>query len=74
MEMAVAVLEWCGDPRITVFVLARTIAAAATSVEVGMTSAPLVSTITFNHPFFFAIREMKSGLIVFAGTVNDPTK
>ena len=51
-----------------------TTAAAATSVEVGMTSAPLVSTITFNHPFFFAIREMKSGLIVFAGTVNDPTK
>jgi serpin B len=49
-------------------------AAAAASVEVGITSAPLVSTITFNHPFFFAIREMKSGLIVFAGTVNDPTK
>ncbi|MEP6610539.1 MAG: serpin family protein [Mucilaginibacter sp.] len=51
-----------------------TTAAAATSVEVGMTSAPLVPTITFNHPFFFAIREMKSGLIVFAGMVNDPTK
>lgn len=51
-----------------------TTAAAVTSVEIGVTSAPQVQTITFNHPFFFAIREMKSGLIVFAGTVNDPTK
>ena len=51
-----------------------TTAAAATSVEVGITAAPLAPMVTFNHPFFFAIREMKSGLIVFVGTVNNPTK
>jgi serpin B len=50
-----------------------TTAAAATSVEVGTAAAPLHEVI-INRPFFFAIREMKSGLIVFAGTVYDPTK
>jgi serine protease inhibitor len=25
-----------------------------------------------NRPFMFAIREMSSGLIIFAGTVNNP--
>jgi len=47
-------------------------AAAATSVGVGMTSAP--QQIPVNRPFVFVIREMKTGLILFAGTVNDPTK
>ncbi|HVW95448.1 MAG TPA: serpin family protein [Mucilaginibacter sp.] len=51
-----------------------TTAAAATSVEIGATAAPLPQVIRFDRPFFFAIREMKSGLIVFAGVVNDPTK
>ncbi|MDO3640596.1 serpin family protein [Mucilaginibacter sp. L3T2-6] len=50
-----------------------TTAAAATSVEVGITAAPL-NQVIINRPFFFAIREMKSGLIIFTGTVYDPTK
>lgn len=50
-----------------------TTAAAATSVEIDITAAPL-NRVIVNRPFFFAIREMKSGLIVFAGTVYDPTK
>jgi len=48
-----------------------TTAAAATSVEIGITAAP-VHKVIVNRPFFFVIREMKSGLIVFAGTVYDP--
>lgn len=51
-----------------------TTAAAATSVEISLTSSLLNPTLTVDHPFFFAIREIKSGLIVFAGTVSDPTK
>jgi serpin B len=48
-------------------------AAAATTVTIGLTAAP-VQMITINHPFVFAIREMKSGLILFAGSVNNPTQ
>lgn len=50
-----------------------TTAAAATSVTVGI-SAIQIHEVIINRPFFFVIREMKSGLIVFAGTVHDPTK
>jgi serine protease inhibitor len=50
-----------------------TTAAAVTSVGVGNT-APAPNYIRFDHPFIFAIREMKSGLVLFAGVVNDPTK
>lgn len=50
-----------------------TTAAAATSVTVGITAIQIHEVI-INRPFFFVIREMKSGLIVFAGTVHDPTK
>ena len=46
-------------------------AAAATSVGVTATSAPLVSY-NIDHPFIFIIREMDTGLILFAGTVNNP--
>jgi len=48
-----------------------TTAAAATSVGI----VALVATASppvINHPFIFAIREMSSGLILFAGTVNNP--
>jgi serpin B len=47
-------------------------AAAATSVSVGFTAAP-TKNIIIDKPFIFAIREMKTGLILFAGIVNDPT-
>ena len=43
-------------------------AAAATSVGVGVTSAPL--TLSVDRPFLFAIRERLSGTIFFLGQVN----
>ncbi|MBS1530989.1 MAG: serpin family protein [Bacteroidetes bacterium] len=52
---------------------AGTTAAAATSVTIGLTAAP-VFDVTVNHPFIFMIREMKSGLVLFTGIVNDPTQ
>ncbi len=45
-------------------------AAAATSVTVGVTSAP--PGITLDRPYVLAIRERLSGTILFAGTVRDP--
>jgi serpin B len=46
-----------------------TTAAAVTSVGI----TPTISLgYTISHPFMFVIREMSSGLIVFAGTVNNP--
>lgn len=45
-------------------------AAAVTSIGVSSTSLPV--TITIDHPFIFAIREMKTGLILFTGIVNNP--
>jgi len=48
-------------------------AAAVTVVGVGTSAAPAFQ-ITLDHPFIFAIREMKTGLIVFAGTVNSPAQ
>jgi serine protease inhibitor len=45
-------------------------AAAVTSVGGVATAAP--PTHVFNKPFIFAIREMKTGLVLFAGVVNDP--
>ncbi len=50
-----------------------TTAAAVTSVTIG-TSVALNNQIIINHPFIFVIREMKTGLIVFTGIVNDPTQ
>jgi len=46
-------------------------AAAVTSVEVGVTSAPPM--LTADRPFLFAIRERLSGTILFVGLVHDPT-
>ena len=48
-----------------------TTAAAVTSVEVGVTSAPPM--LTADRPFLFAIRERLSGTILFVGMVHDPT-
>lgn len=45
-------------------------AAAATSVGVGVTSAPV--PVTIDRPFLFAIREQLSGTILFLGAILDP--
>ena len=45
-------------------------AAAATSVGIGVTSAPL--PLTIDRPFLFAIRERLSGTVLFLGAVQDP--
>ena len=47
-------------------------AAAVTVVVVGLTAIENPPVITIDHPFLFVIREMKSGLILFEGTVNNP--
>ncbi len=46
-------------------------AAAVTSVEMGVTSAP--PTFRANRPFLFAIRERLSGALLFTGVVRDPS-
>ncbi len=45
-------------------------AAAATSVEVVVTSAPQVYQVRVDRPFVFAIRERLSGAVMFLGVMN----
>lgn len=47
-------------------------AAAVTSVEVGVTSAPLIISMRVDHPFVFVIRENHSGTILFIGKIVEP--
>lgn len=47
-------------------------AAAVTSVEVLVTSLPVVPVFKLDRPFLFAIRENSTGLLVFLGQINDP--
>lgn len=49
-----------------------TTAAAATSVSIGPTLVAL-NPPAIDNPFFFVIRDMNSGIILFAGEVNNPT-
>jgi serine protease inhibitor len=48
-------------------------AAAATSVEAGITSAPQTVNLRFDRPYFYVIREVESGAILFMGTMTDPS-
>ena len=47
-------------------------AAAVTSVEVGVTSAPEYIPVQVDRPFAFAIREQHSGTILFIGKIASP--
>lgn len=47
-------------------------AAAATSVEISLTSMPQTVTLTFDRPFLLAIREKFSGAILFLGAIGAP--
>lgn len=48
-------------------------AAAATVVEITLTSMPMTYTVTLNRPFLYFIRETSTGTILFMGKVADPT-
>lgn len=49
-----------------------TTAAGSTSVGIGATSVRITPSMVVNHPFYLAIRDSKSGAILFLGAVNDP--
>jgi serine protease inhibitor len=48
-------------------------AAAATIVEIELTSIPETYTMNLNRPFLYFIRETSTGTIVFMGRVGDPS-
>ena len=49
-------------------------AAAATSVGIALTSMPMIEKVELNRPFIFMIKENSSNLILFMGTLADPTQ
>jgi serpin B len=54
---------------------AGTEAAAATSVKIGVTSAPPPSEpfeMVVDRPFWFAIRDQKTGVVLFMGAITNP--
>ena len=49
-------------------------AAAATVVEIGLTSVLSPPTIRADHPFVYVITEKQTGMILFMGILNDPSQ
>jgi serpin B len=49
-------------------------AAAVTVVGVAMSAMPQFQTFTADRPFFFIIRDDRSGSILFMGTLVQPEK
>ena len=50
-----------------------TVAAAATAIGMGFTAVAPSPVLKINHPFFYTIVEKQTGVILFAGIVNDPS-
>jgi serpin B len=48
-------------------------AAAATIVDIGLTSMPMTVIFNADHPFIYVIRETTTNTILFMGKVADPT-
>ena len=48
-------------------------AAAATNVGISLTSVPVSTPFIVNRPYMFVIRDDRSGTILFAGLITDPT-
>jgi len=48
-------------------------AAAVTSIEMGVTSAPQTIDLRFDRPYFYVIREVESNTILFMGTMANPS-
>jgi serpin B len=69
MRLILCQTRWSGVRR-TSFALC-TVAAAASGVGVGVTSAP-PPLLMADHPFFFAIHEKLSGAILFVGKIATP--
>ena len=49
-------------------------AAAATAVEIGLTTVASPPTIRADHPFVYVIMEKQTGMILFLGILNDPSQ
>lgn len=49
-------------------------AAAVTSVEMVLTSMPIIPEVRFDKPFVFVLREKSTGVILFTGVVGDVEK
>lgn len=48
-------------------------AAAATAVVMGIESASMTTSFRADHPFLFAIRDTRTGSLLFLGRVSDPS-